>query len=493
VFFVRGRPSPVEALVSLPTLTDAAERRSRFRQVIAALGQESVDQRPPPLDGIEPAALVAACRVALSSGLVDDLDWIAEGSAGVALYELTAALPPGDERRDFGRRVFSRLYGGTAGTFVAVAARMAWGALRQLDSATMRARISLCFNLPLGNSVNADPLALSLVLRAPHFESWIQRGARGPLPVRRLAALLLESAASEAVRRFHNGDPYPAELLLSAAVRPSFERLLGDREPLVWRHAATARGLLSAVDSHIREEIDLLLDPALSPTEWRRAVVSLVACLTYDQAMTRRQCKSLIGGELARRHPGILETFVWGLAPVVEAEPEVAEELLLDLAQTGRSEIAESMMELLREVHTPGFGTAAATMLARKVEATSGIYDAHLLSLLEPNHRRQRQVADDSVYGWVRRGIVAYETQGAQAALEFAHEAIDRAKHAMNELERPMPRGDHAWLPILSDLDTDASQEQIDKLVNLTERYCVVYQTLRNAPPITVSKSSAAV
>jgi uncharacterized OsmC-like protein len=41
------------------------------------------------------------------------------------------------------------------------------------------------------------------------------------------------------------------------------------------------------------------------------------------------------------------------------------------------------------------------------------------------------------------------------------------------------------------DLDTDASQEQIDKLVNLTERYCVVYQTLRNAPPIAVSKGRA--
>jgi uncharacterized OsmC-like protein len=38
------------------------------------------------------------------------------------------------------------------------------------------------------------------------------------------------------------------------------------------------------------------------------------------------------------------------------------------------------------------------------------------------------------------------------------------------------------------DLDTDASQEQIDKLVSLTERYCVIYQTLRNAPPIAVSK-----
>src|SRR5436190_20876090 len=32
------------------------------------------------------------------------------------------------------------------------------------------------------------------------------------------------------------------------------------------------------------------------------------------------------------------------------------------------------------------------------------------------------------------------------------------------------------------DLDTDASKEQLDKLVSLTERYCVVYQTLRSAP-----------
>lgn len=454
MWFVRGRPSPVEALVTLPTHSDPAERRARFRQAIAALGQESVDQRASPLDGIEPSALVAACRVALGSGLCDDLDWISEGAAGVALYELTAALPPGDERREFGRRVFSRLYGGKAGTFVSVASRMAWGAVRQLDSATMRARVSLCFNLPLGGGVNADPLALSLVLRAPHFDSWVQKGARGALPTRRLAALLLESAAREAVRRFHSGDPYPAELLLSAHVRPSYERLIGDREPLVWRHAAVARGLLAAVDPRLREEIDLLLDPALSPTEWRRAVVSLVACLVHDQETTRRQCRSLMQGELVRRHPGLLETVVWGLTPVVAAEPEVAEELLLDLAQTGRREIAEAMMELLREVATPGFGTAAATMLARKVESTSGVYDAHLLSFLEPGHRRQRQVADDSVHGWVRRAIVAYETQGAKEALEFAREAIDRAAHAVGVLEKPAGKDDHEWLRVLVDLDT---------------------------------------
>lgn len=36
-------------------------------------------------------------------------------------------------------------------------------------------------------------------------------------------------------------------------------------------------------------------------------------------------------------------------------------------------------------------------------------------------------------------------------------------------------------------LDTDADEEQIDSLIRLTERYCVVYQTLRQPPPITVS------
>ena len=35
-------------------------------------------------------------------------------------------------------------------------------------------------------------------------------------------------------------------------------------------------------------------------------------------------------------------------------------------------------------------------------------------------------------------------------------------------------------------LDTDAGREQLDKLLQLTERYCVVYQTLRSAPPVKV-------
>ena len=42
------------------------------------------------------------------------------------------------------------------------------------------------------------------------------------------------------------------------------------------------------------------------------------------------------------------------------------------------------------------------------------------------------------------------------------------------------------------DLDTDASEEELATLIRLTERYCVVYQTLRNSPAIAVSRHAAA-
>jgi uncharacterized OsmC-like protein len=41
------------------------------------------------------------------------------------------------------------------------------------------------------------------------------------------------------------------------------------------------------------------------------------------------------------------------------------------------------------------------------------------------------------------------------------------------------------------ELDTDASPEQLATLLRLTERYCVVYQTLRQPPEISVSRSIA--
>lgn len=37
------------------------------------------------------------------------------------------------------------------------------------------------------------------------------------------------------------------------------------------------------------------------------------------------------------------------------------------------------------------------------------------------------------------------------------------------------------------DVETDAPQEKLDQLLKLTERYCVVYQTIKAGPPVAVS------
>jgi uncharacterized OsmC-like protein len=41
------------------------------------------------------------------------------------------------------------------------------------------------------------------------------------------------------------------------------------------------------------------------------------------------------------------------------------------------------------------------------------------------------------------------------------------------------------------DLDTDADAEQLETLLKLTERYCVVLQTLRGGPPVATSLARA--
>lgn len=37
------------------------------------------------------------------------------------------------------------------------------------------------------------------------------------------------------------------------------------------------------------------------------------------------------------------------------------------------------------------------------------------------------------------------------------------------------------------ELETDASEEQLQALLNLSERYCVIYQTLKQPPQVTIS------
>jgi uncharacterized OsmC-like protein len=43
-----------------------------------------------------------------------------------------------------------------------------------------------------------------------------------------------------------------------------------------------------------------------------------------------------------------------------------------------------------------------------------------------------------------------------------------------------------AQIRLRFDIDSDAPREKLDQLLKLTERYCVVYQTIKNGPPVDV-------
>src|SRR6201996_976220 len=43
-----------------------------------------------------------------------------------------------------------------------------------------------------------------------------------------------------------------------------------------------------------------------------------------------------------------------------------------------------------------------------------------------------------------------------------------------------------AQIRLRFDVDTDAPQDKLDLLLKLTERYCVVYQTIKSGPPVEV-------
>lgn len=472
---MRFRISPVEALVSIPRLKDEADRRASWRQAIAALGQTTRVDRPPPLDGVDPQALLRAIRVVLESSLLDDLDWIEPSKSTVALYELTSVLAPGQERRELGKRVFLRLYEGTAATFGAVATRMALGAARSLDTSPLRARLALLFELPIGTTVNSDMLAFTLVARRETFERWVARPSVGALPARRLAAKLLEHAAREAVARSLQGDSYPRQLLQSAEVQPTFRRLLTDREPLVWRHAAVARGLLAGVDRQAREEIEFALDPGLSPTEWRRAAVSLVALMVSDPHTVLKQCQRLLESEIGQADPGIAAVMVTALPRVMEAEPDAADALLETLVSRQRTDIAESAAALLSDVTLRALGPDAARLIRNALETAKDSNQPATQGMSERALRVLDHSDIDSLGGAVRQALVAFESSGARAAHEAAvhlarqaHEVAERLEYAKLEDASMLAQ----TLSALTDLDASC-----------LERSCLYNLLLMNRRP----------
>jgi hypothetical protein len=479
----------LEGLLSLDRY-ERADRRAVFRQSVASLALATPEQTP--LEGCDEAALARSVRAALADGLFDDLGWLAAPAAGVALYEVAGALPLGAERRELGRIVLQELYEGDAATFVAIATRMAvGGASRALSGAGIRARVALALALPATADVRVDPLALALVSRRELCTAWLGTHAIGSLPERRMAARLLERAAREAAERARRGDVEPALLFhavvrgdhpagrpgapgddpsrggsrSATSIRPStstidgaWRTLLDDRETLVWRHVACARGLLSAAVPALGDEIRAGLRTRLSPTEWRRAATSLVASIATDPERSLPLALELVENPLFQRDPGIAPAMLWGLGRAADAEPEAASAVLDALSEAAPLFIAEDFVELRAELGSM-CDTAAERCAAALADALGGagapdrpraaddLSDPDLIAL---SYRLHQDLVSARARGTpaegatrpdlllrpaIERAVDAFVESGSREAFARARIALERAGETVDMLE----------------------------------------------------------
>ncbi len=354
------------------------------------------------------------------------------------------------------------LYEGDAGTFVAIATRMAvGGAARALTGVGIRARVALALALPASAEVRVGPLALALVSRRELATSWLGTHAIGSLPERRMAARLLERSGA----RGGGAAPGPGTTSrrcsswrsprgMERGARPAPETiegawrtLLDDRETLVWRHVAAGRGFLGRAVPALEEEVRASFSTRLSPTEWRRAATSLAASIASDPERALPMALEVLKGPLLERDPGIAPAMLWGLWRAADAEPEAAAALLDALSHAAPVFVAEDLIELRAEM--PRFGDAAAERCAAALaaafprkpgDADVSAFSARLRQDLgadrargEPGEGVTR--SDLLIRPALERALDAFVAAGSREAYARARIALERAAETLDMLE----------------------------------------------------------
>ncbi len=434
----------LEGLTALHQLNSAEQREAAWRQGMATLARAVIDERRPlPLEGLDPDMLLESLRVAVEGGLVDKLDWLSGPAAAAALYEVAAALPPSSIKRQLGRMVLKRLRSGDAATFVSVATQLALGSQRALSGQAIRARVALALSLPIGTVHNVDALALALISRQDTSRDWLLMPATGSLPSRRLAARLLERAAREAARRATEGDDAGVRVFCTPEVREAWDRLLADRETLVWRHVASARGLLAASMPTFHQEIQRHLDPEFSITEWRRAAASLAASIAVDPEEGLRACREVLESLVFEQDHGIAAAMIAGLPRAAESHPQVVESLLERLMRVGGLETAEALVELRAERIRPGFAEKAARRAEahlRKAIAEGGSEDLGreaLMKALAKELRGSSSKGEPTLRDRLSDALETFATRGAYEAAREAQPILEAAARKAELLQGP--------------------------------------------------------
>lgn len=441
----------ISGLLQLHRATNQDELERLWRQSMASLGAAALDQRPAPLEGLPPDALLAGVRIALSHNLVDNLDWLSAPAAAVALYELAAAIPVGPERHQLGRRVAMRLRDGNAATFVALATALAISSRRGLAGPDVQARVALALELPLGSSAQADALALALVSRPQLETQWLSIPSTGSLPSRRLAARLLERAARQAAMRASQGDVAGLRIFETPSVKAAWERLLQDRESLVWGHVAAARGLLCEHVSSFEHEINRELRASGSIGEWRRAATSLTASIALRPDWALERCQRVLSDTIAHKDPGITAAMVLGIPRAAEVEPEAAEELLNQLVTRADVSTAEALVEL-RQHQVADFGSKAFETMRERLEVISNQVSASDLGLRALCTCLMQELCPDgpapseAILRRAKLGLECFAEQGASSAGVQAKRTLDQVQSACDKLNHIDLQNEQDWL-----------------------------------------------
>ncbi len=434
----------VGGLLDLPKLRQPADRRAAWRQSVTALARAPVDDGPGPLEGLHPEALLAGVQTALEAGLVDDLDFLSPAAAGSALYELGSALPFGKEKRELGRRALTRLLEGNAETFVAIATRMARASGRGLGSPGIKARVALAVELPLSLGIDTGPLALALVSRRDTAREWLETPSTGSLPARRLAARLLERAAREASLRASQGDEHPLRAFRVDAVKRAYDRLLADRESLVWRHVAVARGLLGPWIADLQKEVETGLDATLSPTEWRRAATSIAAQVAVRAPAALRLLDAAIAKGAFDRDPGIGSALLWGAARAGEAEPDAAGLLVEKVLARVPAQAAEAVIDLGLELgESTVVERARKQALAALGQAAAATDDGEAALTREILRDLERAPRDDEpLRAGLQRSLEGFAREGARGAYAAGAGLVEVARAVIDSLTAVGPDDD---------------------------------------------------
>jgi eukaryotic-like serine/threonine-protein kinase len=441
-------------LAQLSRVAEPEQRRASWRQGIATLATMIAGQEAAPLEGLSPEGLLAGVRVALGSGFVDDLGWLSPGAASRAVFELASALPPGAEKRELGRRVLGWLNDGDLETFVALATSLALGSRRPFPTPAARTRAALLFSSARGGT-QGDALALALLTRRDLEREWLTLPAQGALPSRRQAARLLERAARAAFHRAEQGDAGGLAVLARSSVRESWSRLLADREVLVWRHAAIARGLVAR---EMAAEIEGALSPSLSATLWRRAATSLAASIAVSPEGALARCQDVLAGDIVRRDPGVARAMMLGLPRAAEVEPETAEALAEALISQGGLDAVQGLADVRRDNDGVGLG-----LLAERV-ALEWLENAEAEASHDDGRAALISVLQDEIVGG--EGLLVTRLSGAVRAFVDGNlaAALAAATQTLAAVEASI-----AWLDATPDDDVEVRRRAFRALRELDQ------------------------